>query len=217
VTGRAVAAVLTFLAALAAALPASAEERGGAPGRFDFYVLALSWSPNYCESDRRRSQQCESGRRLGFVVHGLWPQHERGFPTECGAERGLPRAALDAAGGVFPDEGLARHQWRRHGTCSGLGPGEYMQAVRDARAKIRIPEPLSELAQDGETSPQAVERAFVGSNPGLRADMMSVQCRRGALQEVRICLTRDLRAFRPCPEVDRRSCRVGPIRVTAPR
>lgn len=197
--------------------PAVAQSRGGAPGQFDFYVLALSWSPGFCAEDRRRSPQCEAGRRLGFVVHGLWPQHDRGFPTECGIDRSLPRAALEEAAGIYPDEGLARYQWRRHGTCSGLAPAEYVRAVRQARDRIRIPEPLAALARDAETSPQAVERAFADSNPGLRADMMSVQCRRGALQEVRICFTRDLRAFRSCPEVDRRACRVGPIRVTAPR
>lgn len=199
---------------------ASAQERGGGiPGRFDFYVLALSWSPGFCEEagERRGSRQCETGRRLGFVVHGLWPQFERGFPSKCGADRALPRAALEEAEAVFPDERLARYEWRQHGTCSGLGPVEYMRAVREARDKVRVPEALAELGREGHTTPQAIERAFSGSNPGLRSDMMAVQCRRGALQEVRICLSRDLREFRPCPEVDRRACRFGPIRVGAPR
>lgn len=199
---------------------AAAQGRGsGTPGEFDFYVLALSWSPGFCEEtgDRRGSRQCERGRRLGFVVHGLWPQYERGFPSNCGAERGLPRAALDEAEGVFPEESLARYEWRQHGTCSGLGPVEYMKAVRAARAKVQIPEALADLGQDGSTTPQSIERAFSEANPGLRSDMMSVQCRRGALQEVRICFGRDLRGFRTCPEVDRRSCRVGPVRVSAPR
>ncbi len=203
-----------------AASPAGAQGRsGGTPGEFDFYVLALSWSPGFCETtgDRRGSRQCEAGRRLGFVVHGLWPQYERGFPSRCGPERALPRPALDEAGDVFPEESLARYEWRQHGTCSGLGPSEYMRAVRETRAKIRVPEALADLGEDGRTSPQAIERAFSEANPGLRSDMMSVQCGRGALQEVRICFTRDLRSFRPCPEVDRRSCRFGPIRVGAPR
>ncbi|WP_133769959.1 ribonuclease T2 family protein [Enterovirga rhinocerotis] len=202
--------------------PAEAQRRGGGggtPGEFDFYVLALSWSPNYCETrgDRRGSRQCEPGRNLGFVVHGLWPQYERGFPSECGAERFVPRAALDEAAGVFPEEGLARHQWRRHGTCSGLAPSAFFRAVRTARERITIPEALTALDRTGETTPLAIERAFVDANPGLRTDMMSVQCRQGALQEVRICFSRDLRSFRPCPEVDRRACRFGPIRVSAPR
>jgi ribonuclease T2 len=204
---------------LASAGPAAAQRGGGTPGEFDFYVLALSWSPNYCETrgDRRGGRQCDPGRRLGFVVHGLWPQYERGFPSACGSERFVPRAALEEAEGVFPDEGLARHEWRQHGTCSGLAPSAYFRAVRAARDKVRVPEAMSALEGDGQTSPQAIEQAFSAANPGLRPDMVSVQCRGGALQEVRICLSRDLRSFVRCPEVDRRACRFGPIRVTAPR
>ncbi|MCB1968558.1 MAG: ribonuclease, partial [Candidatus Accumulibacter sp.] len=52
---------------------------------FDFYVLALSWSPAYCliEGDRANKQQCAEERDLGFVVHGLWPQFESGYPEFC--------------------------------------------------------------------------------------------------------------------------------------
>lgn len=208
--------------ALAASLivgSASAQTRGGEPGRFDFYVLALSWSPGFCETagDRRRSPQCETGRRLGFVVHGLWPQYERGYPSDCGADRFIPRTAMAEAEGVYPDGGLARYEWRRHGTCSGLGPGEYFRAVRAARDRVAIPEPLAALGQEGRTMPQSIERAFAEANPGLRPDMMAVDCRQDSLQEVRICMTRDLRGFRPCPEIDRRACRFGPIRIPAPR
>lgn len=207
------------LAAVFLAGPALAQRGGGTPGEFDFYVLALSWSPNYCEArgDSRGSPQCEPGRNLGFVVHGLWPQYERGYPSNCGGNRSAPRYALDEAKGVFPDEGLARHEWRQHGTCSGLPPSAYFRAVRTARDKVRIPEAMAALDRDSRTTPQAIERAFSEANPGLRPDMISVQCSRGALKEVRICLTRDLRTFTSCPEIDRRACRFGPIRVSAPR
>lgn len=193
--------------------------RGGTPGRFDFYVLALSWSPAFCEGqgDRRGSRQCDSGRRLGFVTHGLWPQYERGFPSECGGGGGPPNAAMDEADAAYPDRGLARHEWRVHGTCSGLPPAEYFRTVRRARDTVTIPDPLVDLAREGQTTPQNLERAFVAVNPGLRADMISVVCRRGALQEVRICLDRDLRGFRSCPGVERGGCGYGPIRITAPR
>lgn len=216
----ALAAVLAWTAAGAAAQDRrDAPGRGGEPGRFDFYVLALSWSPGYCAGAgrSRASEQCEPGRRLGFVVHGLWPQYERGFPSECGADRFVPQAALAEAEGVYPERRLAIYEWRKHGTCSGLSPSAYFRAARTARDKVAIPDPLAALARDGETTPQTIERAFGAVNPGLRPDMMSVQCSRGDLQEVRVCLSKDLREFRSCPDVDRRSCRFGPIRVTAPR
>ena len=214
--GRLAAALTGLLLALSGA---AAQERGGRAGSFDFYVLALSWSPGFCESqgERRGSAQCDAGRKLGFVVHGLWPQYERGYPSDCDS-RNAPRYVIEEAADLYPDQGLARHQWRKHGTCSGLDPAAYFRAVRRAREKVVIPEPLERPVQEGQTTGQNIERAFAAVNPGLRPDMMAVTCRQGALQEVRICMDRDLRDFRPCPDVDRAtSCRFGPIRVTAPR
>jgi ribonuclease T2 len=216
-------AALAVLAAICAG-PAPAQTAGEArtrpSGDFDFYVLALTWSPGFCEieGERKGREQCAPGQGLGFTVHGLWPQHERGRPAECGpGARTLPRAALDQARGLFPDEGLARHEWRTHGACSGKGPTEYFGDVRRARERVRIPEALQSVSERAFMAPLDIERAFAEANPGLRPDMMSVVCRRGVLQEVRICLSSDLRGFRHCPEVDRSGCRGGEIRINPPR
>lgn len=196
-------------------------DRGGQPGDFDFYVLALSWSPGFCELDGgrdRNREQCAEGAGLGFVVHGLWPQNERGYPSECGPSGRTPsRIALDQAKGLFPSEGLARHQWRKHGTCSGSSPTDYFADTRRAREKIAIPPALARAEREQNWTAIDIERAFVDANPGLRTDMMSVACRRGVLQEVRICLSKDLRNFRMCQEVDRSGCRTRDITVPAPR
>jgi ribonuclease T2 len=191
------------------------EVRGATPGAFDLYVLALSWSSGFCavEGDRRDRDQCRDGAGLDFVVHGLWPQFEQGYPVECGGDRTPSRIALDAARGVFPEEGLARHQWRKHGTCSGLSPQAYFQSVREARDRVVIPEMFRKLENRTSMTPQDVERAFVAANPGLRADMLAVACRQNMLNEVRICMSKDLRAFRPCLEVDRKGCRAREISV----
>jgi ribonuclease T2 len=214
---------LTALASLAGDAAAQGRnERGGVPGEFDFYVLALSWSPGFCELEGdgrgRDREQCAPGARLGFVVHGLWPQNERGYPTECGpAGRTPSRIALEQAAGLFPSEGLARHEWRRHGTCSGSSPSDYFADVRRARDKIVIPPALQKSERDQNWTAIDLERAFVAANPGLRTDMMSVACRRGVLQEVRICFSKDLRGFRTCEEVDRSGCRTREITVNAIR
>ncbi|HEY8564941.1 MAG TPA: ribonuclease T2 [Beijerinckiaceae bacterium] len=208
------AAILALLAGTALAR----EERGAAPGDFDFYVLALSWSPAFCElegGDRDR-EQCRPGRRLGFVVHGLWPQSERGYPSYCGADRFVPRAVLSEAEGLYPSEGLARYQWRKHGTCAGTSPSGYFRDVRRAYEALRIPNELADGSAQ-RLPPLAIERAFGRENPGLRPDMMSVACRRGVLQEVRICIEKDLRGFRSCPEVDRAGCRISDIDIPSPR
>jgi ribonuclease T2 len=220
VTRFAALALLAVLSPLSAFAQGARESRGGPAGDFDFYVLALTWSPGFCELEgaRKRREQCEPGQNLGFTVHGLWPQFERGYPTECGPSGRSPsRAALEEARGVFPDEGLARHEWRRHGTCSGQSPSEFFRDVRRARELVRIPETFRSTPRGTAMTPIEIERAFAEANPGLRPDMMAVACRRGVLQEVRICMDRDLRGFRRCPEVDRSGCGFGDIRVDAAR
>lgn len=211
-------------AALALGLSAghagAGEDRGAPAGRFDFYVLSLSWSASWCRTtgERRNARQCDIGRNPGFVLHGLWPQYERGYPSYCTPEGRNPgRAAMDEATRVFPDPGLARHQWQKHGSCAGLSPGAYFEAARRARERIAIPNALIAPERDANWSVREIERAFVAANPGLRVDMMAVTCRRGALEEVRVCLTRDLRAFRACPEVSRDSCRTREVNVPAAR
>lgn len=214
---------LTALAALSGSAAAQGRsERGSIPGEFDFYVLALSWSPGFCELEGdargRDREQCAPGARLGFVVHGLWPQNERGYPTECGpAGRTPSRIAIEQAAGLFPSEGLARHQWRKHGTCSGSSPSDYFADTRRARDKVVIPPALQSSERDQSWTAIDLERAFAAANPGLRADMMSIACRRGVLQEVRICFSRDLRGFRSCEQVDRSGCRTREITVNAIR
>jgi ribonuclease T2 len=186
-----------------------------APGNFDFYVLALSWSPSFCagRGSARDSTQCDTGRRLGFVVHGLWPQFERGFPQDCDGERNPSRLALEAARGLYPDEGLARYEWRKHGTCTGRAPSEFFADVRRARDLVTVPPVLVAPDQPQRLAPTDIQRAFYAANPRLRPGMMAIGCAAGALQEVRVCISKDLRDFRPCPEVVRSSCRAGAIQI----
>jgi len=196
------------------------ENRGAPAGQFDFYVLSLSWSPGFCEASGALGDhvQCEPGKKLGFVVHGLWPQNEQGYPTFCKpGGRNPSRPALDEANGIFAEESLARYEWRKHGSCSGLPPAEYFRAARRARDLVRIPERLTSPGTSTKALPTEVERSFTQVNPGLRPDMIAVQCGRRIFQEVRICLDKDLRGFRSCPEVDRDGCRGGEIEIEAVR
>ncbi len=179
---------------------------------FDFYVLSLSWSPTWCAGNDAagKTQQCRRGENNGFIVHGLWPQNDRGYPEFCSSREpdrvpeNLGRTVLD----IIPSMGLVGHQWRKHGSCSGLGQKDYFAVTRAAFERIRIPaEP-----QRGGTrlAPDAVEQAFIAANPGLDRKGVAVTCEDGRLAEVRICMTPDL-SFRPCPEVDRAACRAKSI------
>ena len=187
----------------------------GAPGDFDFYVFTLSWSSGFCalQGAGRGKSQCADGAGLGFVVHGLWPQYERGFPSDCGADRAPSRAALDSVRGVFPDEGLARYEWRKHGTCSGKAPEAYFSDVRAMFQSVVVPDAFKSPRREQSFSPMDISRAFIAANPGLRLDAMAIGCQRQVLQEVRFCVTKDLRQFRSCPEVARGTCRSTQISV----
>jgi ribonuclease T2 len=214
---------LIAAALLVAAGPAFAEgreTRGGPSGRFDFYVLALSWSPGFCEirGDGADRTQCAPGKGLRFVVHGLWPQNDAGYPVFCEpGGRFATRAATDSVGGLFPSTGLARYQWRKHGTCSGESPTGYFGLVKQALQRVILPEQMTKANATTTAMPLEIERAFAAANPGLRPEMMSVQCRRGILSEIRICLSRDLREFRECREIDQGGCRAGQISIPAAR
>ena len=180
---------------------------------FDFYVLSLSWSPSYCEAEGADAnrQQCGASRRYAFVVHGLWPQFERGYPQECGTgERKVPDRTLRGLYDIMPSAGLIRHQWRKHGSCTGLAQADYFDVLRTAREKVSIPSGFRRLDTYRTLSPGEAEAAFLEVNPDLPAEGIAVTCDRRFLREVRICLTKKL-AFRPCDEVDRQACRLRKV------
>src|SRR4051794_7258364 len=188
------------------------DRRQNAPGEFDFYVLSLSWSPSFCEaasergnSGRNTQVQCE--RPFSFVVHGLWPQYERGFPEYCQRpsprlDRNIMTSMLD----LMPAPGLIFNEWDKHGTCSGLGARAYFENIRKARAAVKIPDEFLQLSESKSISPDALEAAFIKVNPGLSSSAISITCSSRRLSEVRVCLRKALQ-FRACEEIDRRACR----------
>ncbi len=203
-------------AILAAAVtaPASAQDRRqNAPGEFDFYVLSLSWSPSFCEAASERgnggrSQQAQCGERaFSFVVHGLWPQYEHGFPEYCQRpsprlDRNIMTSMLD----MMPAPGLIFSEWDKHGTCSGLGARAYFETIRKARSAVKIPADYLELSDPKTVAPADVEEAFIKANPGLSNSAIAVTCDSSRLSEIRICMNKDLQ-FRACEEIDHRACR----------
>lgn len=186
---------------------------GGNANPFDFYVLSLSWSPSYCAAEGRNAneQQCDAARPYAFVAHGLWPQFERGYPEYCDTvERDVPRERANSVLDIMPSRGLVRYQWRKHGSCSGLGQGTYFAALRTAWKAVAIPSQFVHPSGFATVKPEAVENAFREVNPGLPRDGVAVTCDRRYLREVRICMTRDFK-FRSCPEVDAAACRASQV------
>lgn len=177
---------------------------------FDFYVLSLSWSPAFCASDEGRNsrQQCGGERKHGFVVHGLWPQNETGYPEFCGGDKNerVPESLGRTMFDIMPSMGLIGHQWRKHGTCSGLSQQAYFEITRAAYERIALPAAISSGNQSTRLSADAIESAFTAANPGMTKQGIAISCDGPRMDEVRICLNKDL-SFRSCPEVDRKGCR----------
>ena len=199
------------LVVVSAGMASAQDRRQNAPGEFDFYVLALSWSPSFCEAAAERGNsgrsqvQCE--RPYSFVVHGLWPQYEHGFPDYCQRpsprlDRNIMASMLD----LMPAPGLIFSEWDKHGTCSGLGARAYFETIRKARSAVKIPAEYLELSAPKTVAPAEIEDAFIKVNPGLSAAAIAVTCDKRRLSEVRICMSKDLQ-FRACDEIDRRACR----------
>jgi ribonuclease T2 len=208
---RAAIAAGFFAASLPAPAPAQ-DARANQPGQFDFYVLSLSWSPSFCAAAAERYGGQSSGMQCGarpysFVVHGLWPQYEKGFPENClqpspRLYRGIVSSMLD----LMPAPHLIYNEWDKHGTCSGLSPNAYFDTVRKARAAVKIPPDYVDLQQSLSVAPGAVQDAFIKANASLSPAGIAVECDNRRLTEIRVCLSKDLQ-FRDCPEVAKRACR----------
>jgi len=188
-----------------AASPAVAQNIAG---DFDYYVMALSWSPTWCviEGDARQSPQCDDDEDHGWILHGLWPQYEEGWPANCRTGFRAPsRRDTSEMAEIMGTSGLAWHQWNKHGVCSGLSSQDYYALSREAYGRITRPDVFRRLERAVTLPASVVEDAFVRANPELERDQITVTCKQGYIQEARICLTRDLQ-FRDCGKDVRRDC-----------
>lgn len=200
------AAVLAFL------LAGQALARDDRSGIFDYFVLSLSWSPTYCDGPEGAydRQQCSPGKRFAFVVHGLWPQYNRGWPENCRTgETWVPQSEIDAMLDIMPSKKLVIHEWKKHGSCSGLSMTDYFEVTRLLFAKVRIPARYLSPQAPVVTTPEQLVTDFVKSNRDITAQMLSVQCGnardRARLSELRICVDRRGQ-FRRCGSNEQRQC-----------
>jgi ribonuclease T2 len=180
---------LLAVALAVAVFPASAAD-------FDYYLLSLSYAPNFCAqpTGNKDPRECGSGRRVGFIVHGLWPQSQNGRgPERCSPARPVSRSLVQLMLTYIPSDSLIQHEWTNHGTCSGLSAADYFAAVRKARDSVKIPDDLKQPAQQIRLRPSEIEAKFAAANPVFPPEAFRVSCYRdGELQEARICLSKDL-------------------------
>lgn len=194
----------------AAAVP-QAEDGSAA---FDYYVLALSWSPQHCSTPagRRDATQCAGPRPYGFILHGLWPQFERGWPQDCPSGHRLAASVTQPMMDIMPSQRLIQHEWQKHGTCSGYNPKGYFDLARRAFEAFQTPSGYGSPSSEIYVSPARYKQAVIDANPLLSQRSVAVICSGRFLQEVRVCLDKNLQP-RSCGSGVRDRCSAKEIIV----
>lgn len=206
-------AVATALALSCGYADAKGRKHHSETGKFDYYVLSLSWSPVYCEHHPEDGPQCGGAKRFGFVLHGLWPQYTNGgFPESCSTSNRLDPEAQALGRSIFPSEKLVAHEWQRHGTCSGMTAEEYFKTADSARQSVNIPAQLEPGNRTTTMTAASISKAIRDANPSITNRSLAVTCSGPELAEVRVCLGKDLKPM-ACGSGVHDACRSGAVRV----
>ena len=208
------------LALLLAAAPATARHHrsrdDATPGRFDYYLLSLSWSPAFC-LESPQSEECRGPHGYGLIVHGLWPQLDDGSRLEhCDVHERVETPVADGMLDLMPATGLIYHEWSAHGTCSGLDPAEFFALVRRARGEFTVPAVLDRPATAVYRQSRMLLDEVRAANPRFPPDSVILTCSRQdvpRLREVRICLDRNLHARSCAADVVRAACRAPQLLI----
>jgi len=191
-----IAATLSCLLMVSAGSARSHKKRQNGGAAFAYYLLSLSYAPDFCAQPTgdKDPRECGAGRHVGFVVHGLWPQGESGRgPQRCGPASPVSQDIIRVMLNYIPTESLIQHEWANHGTCSGLSAADYFAAIRKARDAVTIPNDLKQPAQRLQLSPAEIEARLAAANFGFPKEAFRVSCYGNReLQEVRICFNKDL-------------------------
>jgi ribonuclease T2 len=165
--------------------------------QFDYYVLALSWAPEFCARPgvaAGNRAECASGKNIGFVVHGLWPESNRGkSPESCGPPKTVAKPVVDFILPYMPNRSLIQHEWATHGTCSGLKPADYFADILQTRSAVQFPVQFTALEESTMESPGLIETQFAESNPSFPEGAFRAICGSATLTEVRVCFDKSLK------------------------
>jgi ribonuclease T2 len=180
------------------------------PQNFDYYLLNLSWSPEFCYSHPTAT---ECAQHPTFVLHGLWPQNNTGpFPQNCSTAPG-PRDPSTYSD-LYPDPGLLRHEWQTHGTCSGLAPDAFFTLARQAVHSVAIPTELTSLDHQISMPPAEILSLFSKTNPSFPRDSFALSCGNNYLTAIEVCMNKTLQPI-SCGAI--RSCRANTVRIPPPQ
>ncbi|MEO6815828.1 MAG: ribonuclease T2 [Edaphobacter sp.] len=189
---------------------ASIAPEASAKQPFDYYLLNLSWSPEFCHS-HPNATECTQHR--AFTLHGLWPQNNSGPYLENCSDASGPRDASDYSD-IYPDTGLLRHEWKTHGTCSGLAPDAFFNLARQAVQSVAIPTELSSLDHQISLPPNQILDLFTKSNPDIPRESLALSCGNNYLTAIEVCMSKTLKPT-ACGQI--RTCRANTVRIPPPQ
>jgi len=188
---------------------AVAQTPSSAAQSFDYYLLNISWSPEYCHG---HPSDIQCARHSTFVLHGLWPQNADGsYPQNCSTAPGPSDPSQYAD--IYPDPGLLKHEWKTHGTCSGLSPDAFFTAARTAFQSVTIPPTLANLNHQISLPPAQIITLVSQSNPNLTSQNLALSCGNNYLTAVEVCFNKQLKPI-ACGPI--RSCRANTVRIPPP-
>jgi ribonuclease T2 len=182
------------------------------PAKFDYYILALSWAPNFCtDHPGDNSSECKTGNHTGFVLHGLWPSANSGAPPmSCKPASPVGASTVRHMLEYFPTKGLIQHEWEKHGTCSGLSAQDYFAHAEQAFKAVKVPDKYSNLDHSQQIKVSEIEQNFAQANNAPQ-DAFRLSCHAGALVAVEACLDKDLK-YEACPK-SARECPADQVKL----
>jgi ribonuclease T2 len=187
----------------------------------DHYILALSWQPAFCvfNAGKPECRELDGGdfAATNLALHGLWPNAADGeHPFYCSVAAGnrgadgagdwctLPTTGVDQAtqsdlAQVMPGSAscLDRHEWIKHGICTGLDGDAYFGVsvglVREMQATQLSGVLRANIGK--EVSRRDLLDAFEADFGAGAAAALELICRRNSgrayLMEIRLALRPD--------------------------
>ena len=190
-----------------------AKKKKPVPPRFDYYLLTLSWAPEFCATNPKgkKSAECDPKKHMGLVVHGLWPQYNDGtWPQDCASTPPVASATVDHMMPIMPGKDLIQHEWSKHGTCSGLAVNDYFGAIEKLYNGLTVPDSFKKPPSSAKTNASSIEKEFAAAN-NADAGAFRVSCPKNEFSAVEICLTKDLK-YQACPTTVK-ECKASEIKV----
>jgi ribonuclease T2 len=169
----------------------SLTSKAGTAGKFDYYLLAMSWSPNYCLTHANETQCIQ---KKTFVIHGLWPENLSGIhPSSCPSQYTLTQSAIDIVFPYSPSKSLIQHEWDKHGVCAGKSSTAYETDAVNAFKSVKVPSYLVAPTASKTVSLTTLRSDFQRSS-GLTSSQFVVTCNGSKLKEVRVCFNKQFAA-----------------------